>query len=992
MTSVIHYRFKNTTEPFSTLTFEGQSIPLSTLKQLISQHKHLHKQSAHDFDLVVADAQTGDEYVKDDERIGKNVQVVVRRVPNTKAKTITTHIAPDTEQSVHSAHSDVRGGAVAAAGSRSVADRLVLSVSGVVRSAVTASPATSSPAAVSSPAVALPVSSAAPLQQSTGSSRTHRQPPPGYFCKRCGSPDHFVQHCPHFPTPPSSFTNNNATRPSAPTPTPAQPTAPTASGPPSDLLCPLCHNLYHNPMVVPCCFTSFCDECIRQALLWEDGYTCPSCQHRPVRLDELRPNDGLKKRVEEWIASREQGQADHGTDTRKAAADERDGAGEADSGSTAPAAAEDDVSVILAEPSAGQLAHQAKRDKQQRCFHCGEPGHRAANCPNRQQQQPTPQAQQPAMPLPMQQQPPMHDPYMANGYGGAAMYGRAPYNDLGMQPYGMGPMGYGGMPMAGMGPSVPMYDDWGNFVGMQPMPMAQQPFYNQQFMPMPAGPVGGGMMGVPGAVPQMGPMGLNGPLTADREADGGVGGGWQHRQFMQHGDSMQQSPANTAPVREPHKLAVPTDAEVETASSADAAETVAATRSASPSPAPQVATSSLLAVMPFVPPRSPPSSPPTTAPSNVSAALTAAVPSPVASASPAGSAAAPSAASSSSPSPSISPPAATHATPTVPIHNAPSAAVPAAPIHSVVSYAYLPSTWNYEPRPLLLCLLSNHLRTLYAPSALLGSAFRLTQQLTTTPLYRVTADNVPPKGNKSSLLLTREGMVEWKRREGEGSGVAMAEDWKGRGGGWEKVVEWMRGERQVRLVKVGEEWKEEETKVEAVAKADDSKERDKNSPSETDRRGGKRKVQTDSQGRLQIKVQRRDQSATITERDREEERRREDRPREREQERQRTRDESSAESDDRRKKRRGGRREREKRERREERQAHHRDNDSGSGTQQQSQHRRRDEGERKRAGEEGKRDRVVVDRKQEARDDDRYRPPAQANDENDVFAMVMQQQ
>ena len=103
MTSVIHYRFKNTTEPFSTLTFEGQSLPLATLKQLIAQHKHLHRQSAHDFDLVVADAQTGDEYGRDDERIAKNAQVVVRRVPNTKAKTITTHIAPDAEQSVHSA-------------------------------------------------------------------------------------------------------------------------------------------------------------------------------------------------------------------------------------------------------------------------------------------------------------------------------------------------------------------------------------------------------------------------------------------------------------------------------------------------------------------------------------------------------------------------------------------------------------------------------------------------------------------------------------------------------------------------------------------------------------------------------------------------------------------------------------------------------------------------------------------------------------------------
>ena len=507
MTSVIHYRFKNTTEPFSTLTFDGQSLPLSTLKQLISQHKHLHKQSAHDFDLVLADAQTGDEYVRDDERIAKNAQVVVRRVPNTKAKTITTHLAAEVEQSVTHSHAyttRMSGGGVGVF----VADGIssLLSARGCIRPTAAASPGTSSPAALPTPSIALPAASTAPSQQSSSSHRPQRRPPPGYLCKRCGSPDHFVQHCPLFPTPPASST----TRPAQPTASPSLRPAPAAaSGPPADLLCPLCHNLYHNPMVVPCCFTSFCDECIRQALLWEDAYTCPSCQHRPVRLDELRPNDGLRKRVEEWMASRAQREDSQQSEqtTGRAAGGEQDGTGEANDGSNAAASgsassslADDDVSVILAEPSAGQLAHQAKRDKQQRCFKCGEPGHRAAQCTNRnqlqqqhqhQQQQQQPH-EQPA--LPPIQQAPMHEPYLPNGYGGGPMYN----NDMGMtmQPYGMpmaggsGGGGYGGMmPMGGMGPVVPIYDDWGNFMGMQPQPMPPpQPFYNQPpFMPMQPG-------------------------------------------------------------------------------------------------------------------------------------------------------------------------------------------------------------------------------------------------------------------------------------------------------------------------------------------------------------------------------------------------------------------------------------------------------------------------------------------------------------------------
>ena len=683
----------------------------------------------------------------------------------------------------------------------------------------------------------------------------------------------------------------------------------------------------------------------------------------------------------------------------KAAEGSENGAGEADGGTTG-VAADDDVSVILAEPSAGQLAHQAKRDKQQntnstlRCFKCGEQGHRAAQCPNRNQQQ------QPQQHHNMQQAP-MNEPYM-NGYGG----GGPMYNDMGMpmQPYGMGMQGgmgmpqmagggggYGGMmPMSGMGPSVPIYDDWGNFMGMQPHPMAPPAFYNQPPMPfLPVPPIiapGGGMMSMTG----MPPVGQMGALS-DREAADEVGRGWQNSQTMRHGDAVQRSPVNTAHVTQQSGPTAAVETQVESASAAiptTSAASATLTSSSPPSAAVASLTSSLLTVMPFVPPRSPPSSPPAATPSTTSAPVVASpAPSPPVSApvKPA----APAVFSPSLLSPSTSPPASASPSPSRPIAPRNTATPPSttpAPALSVVSYAYLPSTWNNETRPLLLCLLSNHLRTLYAPSALLGSAFRLTQQLTTTPLYRVTADSVPPKGSKSSLLLTREGMVEWKRREGEAGGVAMAEDWKGKGGGWERVVEWMRGERQVRMAKVGEEWKEdkeEEKKgVEQVAKVEESKEKDISSRvSEVDRRGNKRKVETDSLGGMQVKLHRRDHPST-SDRDRERER-----EQEKDEERELDRD---VESDDRRKRKRGGRREREKRGRREERQRHQRDDDN-DGTQQQSQHRRRDDGETK-SGTGGERmgGRLVVDRKQMTRDDDRYRPPVTADD-NDVFAMVMQQ-
>lgn len=72
-------------------------------------------------------------------------------------------------------------------------------------------------------------------------------------------------------------------------PAPAQPTPPTpaAATSPPDLLCTRCHRLFTQPMVVPCCFTSYCDECIKQALVVRHeharGHAQRTCIH--ARID-----------------------------------------------------------------------------------------------------------------------------------------------------------------------------------------------------------------------------------------------------------------------------------------------------------------------------------------------------------------------------------------------------------------------------------------------------------------------------------------------------------------------------------------------------------------------------------------------------------------------------------------------------------------------------------------------------------------------------------
>ena len=77
-------------------------------------------------------------------------------------------------------------------------------------------------------------------------------------------------------------------------------TAAAAAAPPApDLVCSLCSRLFTDPLVVPCCFASFCEDCIRQALMLEGATPrCPRCHSDAISIESLRPNAVLARRVQ----------------------------------------------------------------------------------------------------------------------------------------------------------------------------------------------------------------------------------------------------------------------------------------------------------------------------------------------------------------------------------------------------------------------------------------------------------------------------------------------------------------------------------------------------------------------------------------------------------------------------------------------------------------------------------------------------------------------
>ncbi|XP_066566431.1 E3 ubiquitin-protein ligase RBBP6-like [Amia ocellicauda] len=163
-------------------------------------------------------------------------------------------------------------------------------------------------------------------------------PPPNYTCFRCGVKGHYIKNCPTIEDPdfkplprirkcagiPRSFLVEvadssvkgamltstgsyaipsiameayaNGKKEKHPFLVQEQSSPPTEGDPvPAELLCLLCEELLVDAVVIPCCGTNYCDECIRTCLLDSDEHECPTCHKLGVSPDSLEANQFLRK-------------------------------------------------------------------------------------------------------------------------------------------------------------------------------------------------------------------------------------------------------------------------------------------------------------------------------------------------------------------------------------------------------------------------------------------------------------------------------------------------------------------------------------------------------------------------------------------------------------------------------------------------------------------------------------------------------------------------
>ncbi|KAF5188900.1 hypothetical protein FRX31_021521 [Thalictrum thalictroides] len=70
---------------------------------------------------------------------------------------------------------------------------------------------------------------------------------------------------------------------------------------PSELRCSLCNTIFQEAVMITCCQHSFCEKCI-QLVLVEKG-RCPKCSSTKCRVEDLLPNLSLRQAIEHFLES-----------------------------------------------------------------------------------------------------------------------------------------------------------------------------------------------------------------------------------------------------------------------------------------------------------------------------------------------------------------------------------------------------------------------------------------------------------------------------------------------------------------------------------------------------------------------------------------------------------------------------------------------------------------------------------------------------------------
>ncbi|XP_024544726.1 E3 ubiquitin ligase PARAQUAT TOLERANCE 3 [Selaginella moellendorffii] len=327
----VHFKFRSAVA-YDSISLDDLHISVRNLKQRIVEHKNLASNRTIDFDLVITDSQTGEEYRDENSLVPRNTSVIIKRVPAVRSKQVLQAFDPPKVPPNSSATAPVARPPVK---SDVEPDDFGMDLF--------ATPAPVPAAKVEEDAKIVEMVSKSTLEWQRfenpsfvprgggkGRGRGSGGPPAGYVCHRCGQPGHFIQQCPTNGDP-----NYDIKKVRLPVGIPRtrlrldqegsyvlpdgsvammQPdenlfakeanallsVKPTTEAP-SELRCPLCRSTFKDAVMIPCCQYSFCDKCIRQNLMLKGQ--CPQCGSARFKNDDLLPNIALRQAIDKFMQS-----------------------------------------------------------------------------------------------------------------------------------------------------------------------------------------------------------------------------------------------------------------------------------------------------------------------------------------------------------------------------------------------------------------------------------------------------------------------------------------------------------------------------------------------------------------------------------------------------------------------------------------------------------------------------------------------------------------
>ncbi|CAM9154114.1 unnamed protein product [Bubo scandiacus] len=236
----VHYRFSSLLQ-YDTVTFSGLHISLGDLKRHIMGRQKLKVTNC---ELQISNAQTGEEYTDDNTLIPKNSSVIVRRVPVRGVKTTSkTRVITRTE------------------------------------------PASGTPKAIEDSSAPTPLAQLIKTSNLAEANASEEDKIRAMMIQSCRQYDPIKE----------AYARGKEEKPPF---LPAEPSSSSFSSDdpiPEELLCCICKEIMADAVTIPCCGNSYCDECIRTALLEREEHTCPTCHQAGVSPDTLVANKCLRQ-------------------------------------------------------------------------------------------------------------------------------------------------------------------------------------------------------------------------------------------------------------------------------------------------------------------------------------------------------------------------------------------------------------------------------------------------------------------------------------------------------------------------------------------------------------------------------------------------------------------------------------------------------------------------------------------------------------------------